>query len=66
MHFKHMSCDLIFPIMWYVRPPKAQTSLHIQAIHCAPTTYVNSMSVFAVNFFSQTSTIFLYFSVMSM
>ena len=28
---KHMSLDIWFPAMWYVRPAKAQTSLRIRA-----------------------------------
>ena len=28
----HMSRDMRFPIMWYVRPAKAQTSLRIRAV----------------------------------
>ena len=28
----HMSRDMIFPTMWYVRLAKAQTSLHIRSV----------------------------------
>ena len=28
----HMSLDMIFPTMWYVRLAKAQTSLHIRSV----------------------------------
>ena len=31
-----MSCDMRFPTMWYVRPAKAQTSLHIRAVWLEP------------------------------
>ena len=29
---RHMSHDIRFPIMWYVRSAKPQTSLHISAV----------------------------------
>ena len=29
---EHLSCDARFPSMWYVRPAKAQVSLHICAV----------------------------------
>ena len=28
----HMSCDMRFPTMWYMRPAKTQTSLSIPAV----------------------------------
>ena len=31
-----MSCNMIFPTMWYVRPAKAQTSLRISAVWSEP------------------------------
>ena len=32
----HMSRNMRFPTMWYVRPAKAQTSLHISAVLSEP------------------------------
>ena len=36
MAFRYMSPDMRFPAMWYVRPAKAQTSLHIHAVRSEP------------------------------
>ena len=33
---KHMSRDMRFPTMWYVRPAKAQTSMRIRAVWSEP------------------------------
>ena len=35
-HNAHMSRDMRFPTMWYLRPAKAQTSLHIHPVWSEP------------------------------
>ena len=44
MFVSHMSRDMRFPTMWYVRPAKAQTSLRIRVL-CKSLIYSMSVKV---------------------